>query len=90
MTGAVSISSRTVKVIIGVDTHKDQHVAVALDSEVSDLMRSACSSPPAGTRNSNDGRATWDRSTRSASRVRVPTAPGSHASSPIVGIRSLR
>ena len=32
MTGAVShISSRTVKVIIGVDTHKDQHVAVALD-----------------------------------------------------------
>ena len=32
MTGAVShISSRTVQVIIGVDTHKDQHVAVALD-----------------------------------------------------------
>ena len=32
MTGAVShISSRTVKVIIGVDTHKDQHVAVAID-----------------------------------------------------------
>ena len=32
MTGAVShISSRAVEVIIGVDTHKDQHVAVALD-----------------------------------------------------------
>ena len=32
MTGAVShISSRTINVIIGVDTHKDQHVAVALD-----------------------------------------------------------
>ena len=32
MTGAVShISSRAVQVIIGVDTHKDQHVAVALD-----------------------------------------------------------
>ena len=32
MTGAVShISSRTVKDIIGVDTHKDQHVAVAID-----------------------------------------------------------
>ena len=32
MTGAVSrINSRAVQVIIGVDTHKDQHVAVALD-----------------------------------------------------------
>ena len=32
MTGTVShISSRGVQVIIGVDTHKDQHVAVALD-----------------------------------------------------------
>ncbi len=32
MTGAVShISSRPVQVIIGVDTHKDQHVAVAID-----------------------------------------------------------
>ena len=32
MTRAVShISSRAVEVIIGVDTHKDQHVAVALD-----------------------------------------------------------
>jgi len=32
MTGAVSpISSRAVQVIIGVDTHKDQHVAVAID-----------------------------------------------------------
>ena len=34
MTGAVShISSRAVEVIIGVDTHKDQHVAVALDGQ---------------------------------------------------------
>ena len=32
MTGTVShISSRAVQVIIGVDTHKDQHVAVAID-----------------------------------------------------------
>ena len=32
MTTAVSyISSRAVQVIIGVDTHKDQHVAVAID-----------------------------------------------------------
>ena len=32
MTGAVShIDSRAVQVIIGVDTHKDQHVAVAID-----------------------------------------------------------
>ena len=32
MTGAVRhISSRAVQVIIGVDTHKDQHVAVAID-----------------------------------------------------------
>lgn len=32
MTGALShISSRAVQVIIGVDTHKDQHVAVAID-----------------------------------------------------------
>ena len=32
MLGAVShINSRAVEVIIGVDTHKDQHVAVAID-----------------------------------------------------------
>ena len=32
MSGAVShINSRAVEVIIGVDTHKDQHVAVAID-----------------------------------------------------------
>ena len=32
MTGTVShISSHTVQVIIGVDTHKNQHVAVAID-----------------------------------------------------------
>lgn len=32
MTGAASrISNRAVQVTIGVDTHKDQHVAVAID-----------------------------------------------------------
>ena len=34
MPGTVShISSHTVQVIIGVDTHKDQHVAVAIDGQ---------------------------------------------------------
>ena len=34
MTGVVSpISSRAVQIIIGVDTHKDQHVAVAIDQQ---------------------------------------------------------
>ena len=34
MTGAVShISSRAVQVVIGVDTHKDHHVAVAIDGQ---------------------------------------------------------
>ena len=84
MTGVVSpISSRAVQIIIGVDTHKDQHVAVAemtLTGEVSDLTRSTCPLPPAGTRSSNGGRATWDRSTRSELRAQVPTVPDSHAS----------
>ena len=41
MTTDVShIGSRAVQVIIGVDTHKDQHVAVALMGGVSDLARS--------------------------------------------------
>ena len=32
MTGVVSpVSSRAVQVVIGVDTHRDQHVAVAID-----------------------------------------------------------
>ena len=78
MTGAVShISSRAVQVIIGVDTHKDQHVAVALDGRGSDLTRSTCPLPPAGMRSSNDGRATWDRFTRSGLRAQVSTAPDS-------------
>ena len=90
MTGAVShISSRTVKVIIGVDTHKDQHVAVALDERGVRLDEKRVLVATCGYEEL-ERRATWDRSTRSASRVRVPTAPGSHASSPIVGIRSLR
>ena len=63
MSGAVShISSRAVQVIIGVDTHKDQHVAVAIDGRGVRLGEKHVLLPHAGTRNSNGGRATWDRS----------------------------
>ena len=56
MTGAVSrISSRAVQVIIGVDTHKDQHVAVALDGRGVRLDEKH--GKPAGTRSSN----AWSR-----------------------------
>ena len=78
MTGAVShISSRAIAVIIGVDTHKDQHVAVALDG-LSDLTRSTCPLPPAGTRSSNDGRASWLHAF--GVEGKVPTRLDSHAS----------
>ena len=43
-----------------------------MTGEASDLTRSTCPLPPAGTRSSNGGRATWDRS-RSELRVQVLT-----------------
>ena len=92
MTGAVShISSRTVKVIIGVDTHKDQHVAVALDERGVRLDEKRVLVATCGYEELER----WSRDLGQVHAVRhrgygFLRRPGSHASSPIVGIRSLR
>ena len=53
MSGAVNhTNSRAVQVIIGVDTHKTSTWRWLLTGEVSDLTRSTCPLPPAGTRSS--------------------------------------
>ena len=67
MPGTVShISSRTVQVIIGVDTHKDQHVAVAIDGRGVRLDEKHVPVAICGYRSSSGGPAAWDRFTRSA------------------------
>ena len=60
-------SHRADEVIIGVDTHTDQHVAVAIDGRgvrLGEKIR-ACDHVW-GTRSLNGGPAAWERSTRSA------------------------
>ena len=82
MTTDVSrISSRAVQVIIGVDTHKDQHVAVAIDGRGVRLGEKHVPVATCGYEQLEQMVArSWDRSTRSELRAQVPTAPDSHAS----------
>ena len=58
-------SRRAAEVIIGVDTHLDRHVAVAIDGKVS-MARITCPRPLVGTPVLSGGPAAWDRSARSA------------------------
>ena len=69
-----------VRVVIGVDTHKDEHVAVAIDGQGVRLGNIASLRPPVGMRTSNGGPAAWERSMPSGSKARVPTVSGSHVS----------
>ena len=81
MTSAVShISSRAIQVVVGIDTHQDQHVAVAVDQLGIRLNEYSTPQPLGDMENSNDGPATWDRSAHSVSKGPVPTARESHAS----------
>ena len=65
-------------VVIGVDTHKDLHVAVALDAL--GVRLGSCSSPQPrrGTPSSSSGVGGMERQPRSASRARARTGRGSH------------
>src|SRR5664280_2792081 len=64
-------------VIVGVDTHQDVHVAVALDALGRRLGVSCRSRPrPAATASWSDGCASWVRPRGSASRAPAATAPG--------------
>ena len=80
MTGVVGHQgSRDAEVVVGVDTHQDEHVAVAVDRQ-GVLVLIAWGSftrlrPPMGMRSSNGGPGAWERFVPSGSRAPVPTAP---------------
>ena len=89
MTGTVShIDSRAVQVIVGVDTHKDQHVAVAIDGRGVRLGEKHVPVATFGYGELERWSCDLGQIHAFGLRARVPTVPGSHASSPIVGIRS--
>ena len=67
-------------VAIGVDTHKEMHVAVALDAFGAQLDSQEIPTTPAGYRGCSPGRRS-SASRPSRSRARAATAPGSFASS---------
>ena len=56
---------RAVEVIIGVDTHKDQHVAVAIDGLGVWLGEKHVRVTTCGYKSSSGGPVAWERSTRS-------------------------
>ena len=59
-------SHRADEVIIGVDTHKDQHVAVAIDGRGVRLGEKYVPATTCGYKEQlNGGPAAWERSTRS-------------------------
>ena len=82
MSGAVShINSRAVQVIIGVDTHKDQHVAAAIDGRGVRLNEKHVPVATCGYEELERWSCNlWDGFTRSELRAQVPTVPDSHAS----------
>ena len=63
---------RAVQVVIGVDTHQDQHVAIAIDQQGVRLAEHHV--PDMG--NWNGGPKTWERFAPLGSKAQVPTAPG--------------
>ena len=65
---------RSVQVIIGVDTHQDKHVAVAIDRRVSVWKSFARLRPPMDMRSSSGGHWAWERFRPSELRARVPMA----------------
>ena len=60
-----------VQVVIGVDTHQDEHVAVAIDQQGVRLAQR----PATGMESSNGGPESWGRFAPSRSRALVPMAP---------------
>ena len=65
-----------VQVVISVDTHQDEHLAVAIDQQgVRLAQRSRPQQPATGMGSSNGGPESWVRFEPSGSRAPVPTAP---------------
>ena len=65
---------RSVQVVIGVDTHQDKHVAVAIDRQGVRLEELARLRPPMGMRSSSGGPGAWERFMPSELRAQVPMA----------------
>ena len=81
MTSAVShISSRAIQVVVGIDTHQDQHVAVAVDQLGIRLNEYSTPATTWGYGELERWARAWDRSAHSVSKGPVPTARESHAS----------
>ena len=64
-----------VQVVIYVDTHQDEHVAVAIDQQGVRLAQRYAPRPVTGMGNSNGGPESWVRFAPSGSRALVPMAP---------------
>ncbi len=66
-----------VRVVIGVDTHQDQHVAVAIDHRGCAWPSATRPRLHAGMALWNGGPGVWDRFAPSESKAPVPMAPDS-------------
>ena len=72
---------RVVQVVIGVDTHQDQHVAVAIDRQGVHLAQRGAPATTCGYGEpGSGGPGVWDLFTPSASRAQDPMAPDSPGS----------
>ena len=70
----------TLRVVIGIDTHQEQHVPIAIDRRGVRLGERYEVATTSGYRKLDDGPATWEQFTRSVSKERVHTALASLAS----------
>jgi hypothetical protein len=68
-----------VRITVGVDTHRDEHVAVALDALGKKMATTSMPTPPGGTGTCLPGRRASGRSRPGVSRARDPTERGSPA-----------
>ena len=81
MTGVVGHKgSRGVELVVGVDTHQDEHVAVVIDRQGVRLGELHTVATAMGMRSSNGGPGAWERFMPSGLKARVPTVPESPAS----------
>ena len=70
----------SVPIVVGVDTHRDQHVAVAINQQGVRLGERYAPATICGYGNSKDGPRVWGTSTPSVLKVPVLTALASLAS----------
>ena len=76
MTGVVSHQgSRGVAVVVGVDTHQDEHVAVAIDQQGVRLAERYAPATSYGYGELERWSRAWEKFAPSESKAPVPTAP---------------